>query len=113
MRAPDQVQIDAALSFGASRQLVVTRVLLPSALPMILTGLCVGMGIAWMSVVASEITRTRSGLGSMMSLNRLMMHTENVVAEMVVIGALGFTTSRFVMSLQRALTPWRRGLEVS
>lgn len=111
VKATDRIQLNAALSLGASPWLTFTDVLLPSALPMILTGLRVGLGIAWMSVVASELTAARSGLGYMMSLNRLMLQTENVVAGMVAIGFIGYLMNRLMASLQEHLTPWRKGLE--
>jgi ABC-type nitrate/sulfonate/bicarbonate transport system permease component len=111
VRSTDRIQLNAALSLGASRRLIFFDVLLPSALPMILTGLRVGLGIAWMSVVASELTAARSGLGYMMSLNRMMLRTDNVVAGMVAIGALGYVMNRWMLLLQDRLTPWRRGIQ--
>jgi taurine transport system permease protein len=58
-------QIHAAYSLGASRLQVICHVILPAALPEILTGMRIGIGFGWTTLVAAEIVAARAGLGQM------------------------------------------------
>lgn len=55
VRSAPQSQINAAHSFGASRLQILTHVLLPSALPEILTGIRIALGAGWLTLVAAEL----------------------------------------------------------
>jgi ABC-type nitrate/sulfonate/bicarbonate transport system permease component len=101
-----QIHVQAAQCHGASRTLFVRRVLLPSALPYILAGMRIGLGVAWMCVIAAELIAAQSGLGYMIQLARTMIETEKVFAGMIIIGILGFCMNALMSWLERQLTPW-------
>lgn len=110
VRGIDRNRINAALSLGASRAMLFRRVLLPAALPMIMTGLRIGIGVAWMCVVAAELIAAQSGLGYMIEWDRQLLRTDQVMVGMVTVGLLGFLTTSLVGLAERWLLPWREGI---
>jgi ABC-type nitrate/sulfonate/bicarbonate transport system, permease component len=109
IRAVSQSQVNAARCLGASPGLIMTDILLPAALPQLLTGLRVGVGIAWTSVIAAEMVGTRTGLGYAIQLNRTLLETEAVVVNMVVIGVIGWAMNAVVGRFELWLTRWNQG----
>lgn len=107
VRSVDPVHVNAARCLGAGRILFLRKVLLPSALPYILTGMRVGLGVGWMCVIAAELIAAESGLGYMIQLARVMIETEKVIAGMIVIGIIGFVMNQIMLFVERKLTPWR------
>ena len=65
MRAVPAERLNAALSLGASRLQLFTSVILPSALPEILTGIRIAIAAGWGTLVAAELIAARSGVGYM------------------------------------------------
>lgn len=109
-RVIEPIHVNAARCLGASRRMIVTDVIIPSALPVVLGGVRTGLGISWMAVVAAELVAAQSGLGYWISLSRLQLQSENVVGGMVAIGIVGVAMSAGMGWLERRLTPWRRGV---
>jgi len=107
----EKVHINAALSLGASRKLIITEILLPSALPFVLTGMRIGLGVAWMSVIAAELIAAQSGLGYMIQLHRMLLDTQKVIAGMITIGIIGFAMNLFMLYLERKFVPWMKTQE--
>lgn len=100
--------IHAAKSLGAGPRVLVFRVYLPSAMPMIATGLRIGLGQSWMAVVTAELIAAHSGLGYMIQANRLALETGLVLVGMCVIGLLGAAMATLLEILERrVLVPWR------
>lgn len=107
---------EVALTLGAGPWHLVWEVSLPAALPNILAGLRVGMGLAWAVIVAGELVIgfvMRSGLGYL--LVQYTMFTFNlarVVAVVAAIGVFGLLADQLITRLADRLTPWRAGLRV-
>ncbi|MFZ5509463.1 MAG: ABC transporter permease [Pseudomonadota bacterium] len=106
IRSVQPIHVQAAQCLGAGRWLFVRKVLFPSALPYILAGMRVGLGVGWMCVIAAELIAATSGLGYMIQLARTLIETEKVLAGMIVIGIIGFAMNHFMSWLERKLTPW-------
>src|SRR5258708_1532486 len=101
--------IHAARSLGAGPRALFTRVYLPSAMPMIATGLRIGLGQSWMAVVTAELIAAQSGLGYMIQANRLSLETSLVLVGMCTIGLLGALMSAALEALERhVLVPWKQ-----
>jgi ABC-type nitrate/sulfonate/bicarbonate transport system permease component len=101
--------IYAARSLGAGPRALFGRIYLPSAMPMIATGLRVGLGQSWMAVVTAELIAAHSGLGYMIQANRLALETGLVLVGMCVIGLLGAAMSVGLLALERyVLVPWKQ-----
>ncbi|MDR7463418.1 MAG: ABC transporter permease [Armatimonadota bacterium] len=105
-----QVLRDAARSLGANRWQVLTEVLLPGALPNIVTGIRTGMGFAWRGLIAAEIIATNAGLGYMLFLARDFYRTEVIVLGMILIGAIWVLLDRLILAPIERRTIERWGL---
>jgi NitT/TauT family transport system permease protein/sulfonate transport system permease protein len=106
IRSVQPIHVQAAECLGAGRVLFLRKVLLPSALPYILAGMRVGLGVGWMCVIAAELIAATSGLGYMIQTARVLIETEKVLAGMVTIGVIGYAMNHLMLMLERKLTPW-------
>jgi taurine transport system permease protein len=94
---------NAAASLGAGRWALLTEVLLPGALPNIVTGIRTGLGFAWRGLIAAEMIATNVGLGYMLFVARDFYRTEVIVLGMIVIGLLWLLIDRLLLvPLERA-----------
>jgi taurine transport system permease protein len=100
-------QVNAARALGASRAQVVRHVVLPAALPDILVGLRIGMGVGWTTLVAAEMVAASTGIGQMVLNASNFLRTDIVVMGILVIGALAATFEFGMRRLERRLTPWK------
>lgn len=99
---PMQVR-NAAASLGAGRWAMLTEVLLPGALPNIVTGMRTGLGFAWRGLIAAEMIATNVGLGYMLFVARDFYRTEVIVLGMIIIGVLWLLLDRLLLApLERA-----------
>ncbi|WP_140626522.1 taurine ABC transporter permease TauC [Methylibium rhizosphaerae] len=107
VRSVEQSRLRAALSFGASRAQLLRHVVLPSALPDILTGIRVGLGVGWSTLVAAELVAATRGLGFMVQSAAQFLNTDIVVLGIAVIALVAFTLELGLRALQRRLVPWQ------
>lgn len=101
---------NAAWSLGASRWNMLWEVLLPGALPNIVTGVRTGLGFASRGLIAAEMIATNLGLGYMLFLARDFYRTELIVFGMIVIGILWLLIDRLVLAPLERRTIERWGL---
>ena len=106
VKSAQQVRIHAARSLGASRAQVLWLVILPGALPEILTGLRIGLGVGWSTLVAAELIAATRGLGFMVQSAGEFLATDVVLAGIAVIAIIAFILELGLRALQRRLTPW-------
>jgi len=106
VRSVEQVRIRAAQALGASHWQVLRFVVLPSALPEILTGIRIGLGVGWSTLVAAELIAATRGLGFMVQSAGEFLATDVVVAGISVIAIIAFGLELGLRALQRRLTPW-------
>jgi ABC-type nitrate/sulfonate/bicarbonate transport system permease component len=97
--------LDVARCFGATRGMILRDVILPSALPSILSGYRIGLGIAWMAVMAAEMIAAPSGLGYLIHVSQDMLRTDRVVAGMIAIGCMGFVLDLLFTGAKREHAP--------
>ena len=100
-------RINAALSLGANRWQIFTSIILPSALPEILTGFRIAIGAGLSTLVAAELIAARSGLGYMIMSAANFLATDVVFVGLIVIAALAFSLSAGMRWLERRLVPWK------
>lgn len=98
--------IEVADMYRLSRLKRFRKVYLPGALPHILVGLKLGLGVSWMAVVASELVAAASGIGYRMNDARSMMRSDRVIVCMIVIGLVGVLMDKLITVLFARLTPW-------
>ena len=106
VKSAQQVRIRAAQSLGASRAQVLWFVILPGALPEILTGLRIGLGVGWSTLVAAELIAATRGLVFMVQSAGEFLATDVVLAGIAVIAIIAFLLELGLRALQRRLTPW-------
>jgi ABC-type nitrate/sulfonate/bicarbonate transport system permease component len=107
MKQVDPVHLKVAQSLGASRWQAFRHVVLRSALPLILTGMKAGVGMAFISLVAAELIASSDGLGFLIQEGRSLFNTEQVIAGMIAIGIAGALINRLIGALENYLIRWK------
>ena len=96
------VYLRAAQNFGLTRGQLFRRVIFPSCLPQILTGIRIALGVAWLVVVAAEMIAVNSGLGYLIiDARNAGKRYDLVVAGMVMIGVIGLVLDLLVRQLEK------------
>ncbi|WNC10135.1 taurine ABC transporter permease TauC [Pseudomonas coleopterorum] len=106
VRNVDPARLRAAQSLGATRAQLIRHVIVPSALPEILTGIRIGLGVGWSTLVAAELIAATSGLGFMVQSAAQFLVTDVVVLGILVIALIAFGLEMGLRALQRRLVPW-------
>ena len=107
VRAVAPGRIQAAQSLGAAKAQIFRHVILPSALPEILTGLRIGIGGGWSTLVAAELVAATKGLGFMTLSAAQFLVTDVVFVGIFTIAALATIFLTALRLLERKLTPWK------
>ena len=105
----DSILIDASKTLGARKKEIFLKVLTPGSLPSVFTGLRIGLGIGWMTLVAAEFTGIKSGygLGYMIMTARDIQRPDEVIAGMAVIGLIGYSLDLLLRGIESRLLIWR------
>jgi len=91
----------AAENFGVSRDTLFSEVVIPAVLPQIIVGMRIGLGVAWLVVVAAEMIALKSGLGYLIIDSRNAGNRYDlVVAAMIIIGVIGLFLDRLMRLLE-------------
>jgi sulfonate transport system permease protein len=108
VRQTDPHYLEVAKVLEKSRWVLLSQVMLPSALPSIFTGLRVGMGIAWASVVGAELIAASSGIGYMILYAREVSQPDVVLVGVAAIGLTGLLIDRVLQKLETVLLKWNQ-----
>ena len=111
VRQVDGIYLRAARSLGAGRTTMFVRVILPAAVPYILSGVRIGIGTAFIVVIVSEMIAVNNGLGYRILEAREYFWSDKIIAGMISIGLLGLAIDICVNRLNNYLLRWHRGLE--
>ncbi|MDE2514824.1 MAG: ABC transporter permease [Rhodospirillales bacterium] len=106
VRSVEPRLLEAAAMLGVSRPAMFPKVVLPSAMPGIFTGLRLGLGFAWVVIVVGEMSGIRTGLGAMIMDAREESRTDVVIGGMIAIGLAGFVCDIAVQAIGRRLLRW-------
>jgi ABC-type nitrate/sulfonate/bicarbonate transport system permease component len=110
VRSIERTLIKVAHAARASEWLVFRDIILPSAMPAVFTGLRLGIGGGWLTVVTAEMIAVKSGLGYMILNAQLTFRSELIVAGIVVIGLIGLLADQGVRALRTHVCRWQEGL---
>jgi len=113
VRSVDAIYIRAARNLGASRAALFFRVMVPAAMPHIMTGIRVGFGVAFIVVIVAEMIAVNSGLGYRILEAREYFWSDKIIAGMITIGLLGLGIDAALARLSKYLLRWHRGLELA
>ncbi len=108
MAMVDQVLVRAAQCLGARETVIFREVYFPASLPHIFTGLTVGMGVAWVSLIAAEMISGQFGIGYFTWEAYSLVQYSDIVLGMICIGVLGLASSAAIRGLGHVLMPWAR-----
>jgi NitT/TauT family transport system permease protein len=106
----DMIYLRAAHNLGARGWMLFARVVLPAALPSVLTGLRVSVGLAWILMVVGELVAVPNGLGDTLMRAQDYGQTGRMLAYMLLIGFYGSLSDLAVVALSRHLLRWQRGI---
>jgi NitT/TauT family transport system permease protein len=103
----DRIYLDVGKNFHANRLMMFTDVALPGALPLIVTGLRLGMGVALLVIVAAEFVGAKSGIGYLIWTSWQVFQVEKMYVGLVVIALVGFLSAMRLTYIERFLVPWK------
>lgn len=106
VRAVSKDHVNAARSLGASKAQVLREVVLPSAVPSILTGIRIALGAGWTTLVAAELVAATSGIGFMIQSAAQFLVTDIVIAGIIVIALIAIVLEYVARLIERRLVPW-------
>ncbi|HET8609559.1 MAG TPA: ABC transporter permease subunit [Burkholderiales bacterium] len=100
-------QIHAAYAMGATRFQIIWHVILKAALPEILTGMRIGIGFGWTTLVAAEMVAATRGLGFMVLNAAQYLQSDTVIMGIIVIGLFAFGFDLLMRYIEHLLVPWK------
>lgn len=107
VRSVSTEQIHAAYAMGATRSQVISQVILKAALPEIFTGMRIGIGVGWTTLVAAEMVAANRGLGFMVLNAAENLESDTVIMGIFIIGIFAFTFDLLLRYLEKVLIPWK------
>ena len=108
MSLVDPVLVRAAQCLGAREFSIFREVYFPASLPHVFTGLTVGMGVAWVSLIAAEMISGQFGIGYFTWEAYSLVQYSDIALGMICIGVLGLGSSAMIRGLGRLVMPWNR-----
>ncbi|MES2742513.1 MAG: ABC transporter permease [Pseudomonadota bacterium] len=111
VRQVDGIYLRAARNLGAGGATLFVRVILPAAVPYILSGVRIGIGTAFIVVIVSEMIAVNNGLGFRILEAREYFWSDKIIAGMISIGMIGLAIDVGMNQLNNHLLRWHRGLE--
>ncbi len=100
-------QIQMAYSLGATRAQVIWHVILKGAMPEILTGMRIGIGFGWTTLVAAEMVAAEAGIGHMVLSAAEFLVTDVVIMGIFVIGGIAYMFDLLMRFIERKIVPWK------
>ncbi len=104
----DRIYLDVGKNYHASKLMMFTDVALPGALPLIVAGLKLGMGVALLVIVSAEFVGAKSGIGYLIWTSWQTFNVEKMYVGLLVSAILGFGSALLLNYLERVLIPWKR-----
>jgi NitT/TauT family transport system permease protein len=111
VRNVDAIHVRAARNLGASEWTIFRRVILPSAMPYVLSGMRIGIGVAFIVVIVAEMTAVNRGLGYRILEAREYFWSDKIIAGMITIGLIGLAIDAAMGRVSARMLRWHRGLE--
>ena len=108
MRAVEPVHVRAARALGASPWQILKHVILPSAVPDIVVGLRLALGLAFLLIVGAELIAASEGLGWLIWDARFHFMGDRILVGMIAIGVVGFCLNRLLLMVENHLLRWRQ-----
>jgi sulfonate transport system permease protein len=107
IRGIDPKLLETGRVFGLDRLAIIRRIVLPGALPALLTGLRYGLGVSWLTLVVAEQINADSGIGHMINDARDFLRTDIIVVGLLVYALLGLAADALIRAIERRALRWR------
>ena len=98
-----EVHIWVGQTFGASKFEILRKIAIPSSIPFVLTGMRVGLGVAWSTIIGAEMLAATAGLGYLINLCRGIYRPDIIIAAMICVGLIGAALGYLLTLLERQL----------
>jgi NitT/TauT family transport system permease protein len=98
--------IETSMTLGASRWQILRTVVVPAVMPNVVTAMRQMLAVSWTYLVIAEIVASTNGIGAMMMRARRFLHTDEIMAGIIVIGVLGLVFDLLFRLLHRWLFPY-------
>lgn len=95
-----------ALSLELSRFFKIKSIYIPMILPQVFTGIRLGLGMGWMSIIAAEMVGGQEGLGYSIQAHRVYLQNIEVLKDIFYIGLVGFIFHFSLKKIEQKMTPW-------
>lgn len=110
VRLVDSKLTQAAASLGATPGQIFRKVVLMAAMPSIVTGLRLGLGFSFLTLVAAELLAAEQGLGYLLTSTQLNFRTDETLVATLMFGIIGFLTGAIIIKLENHFLRWKEGL---
>lgn len=107
IRQTDNKFIELGKVLEVSRKKFIRQIVIPGALPSVMTGLRVGLGVAWMCVVAAELIAATQGIGYLINDARQLSQPDVVLVGMITIGIIGKLMDDLLKKVEQRLVVWK------
>lgn len=104
----DSIYMDVAKNYGASKKDYYLTVAFPGAMPMIFTGIKLGMGMALLLIVAAEMNGANAGIGYRIWESYAIFNIPEMFVSFIVMSLLGYVFTVFLDEMERWIIPWKR-----
>lgn len=111
IRNIDRKLIEVGRMYELKQGEMLRRIIIPGAMPSLLQGVRLGLGMAWLALVIAELTGANSGVGYWMQMGREFMRIDIVLAALLIFAAVGKGVDSLVRLLERKLLSWRDNIE--
>ncbi|MGI6878493.1 ABC transporter permease [Microbacterium sp. gxy059] len=111
IRGIDRKLVEVGRMYELSTGQMLRRIIIPGALPHILQGVRLGLGVAWLALVIAELTGANSGIGHWMQVGRENVRVDIVLAALIVFAAVGKIVDSIVRLIERRALGWRDSVE--
>ena len=103
----DKIYLDVAKNYGASRKDFYLTIALPGALPLIVTGMKLGMGVALLLIVAAEMINAQEGIGYIIWTSYQIFDLEQMFVGLILMAFFGYFFTMSLNELERIIVPWK------
>ncbi|MEM2914954.1 MAG: ABC transporter permease [Candidatus Bathyarchaeia archaeon] len=113
IRRTNPTLVEVATTFGAKKRQIISKVVIPSALPETVAGMRIGLGVGWMCIMAAEMLGAEvTGIGRLIFKGAQLFQLDVAVAGMIVIGIIGLIMNEITLFFEGRMFRWRREIRV-
>lgn len=107
IRSTNQKFVDVANVYNKSNMDLIKKILLPSSLPNIFTGMRLALGLSWILLIAAEVVASSKGLGWLIWDARNFSRPDDMFVGIITIGCLGKLSDQILLKIEKKFTKWR------